>query len=361
MATTFDQTKLQKIRFRQHNKNDFYSVLKKRAEDYFKQNAISTYGSVGIYFKGVLLTAVYITLYAAILSDHFQLLGLLVLFGLLGITKGVIGFNIIHDALHGSYTPNAKFNRFIGYWFDLNGTSSLIWKHTHNTLHHTYTNIPGYDDDINKAILLRLNPVDKLYWFHRFQNWYAILLYSMIGLNWVFYSDYAWFWNESKNKKVPMREIVLFLILKVMNLILFLIIPLIVLSVPWWQVILGYLSMLFCGGVVISVVFQLAHIVDNVKYFEPDQEGNMEYNWAAHELYTTSNFATHNRFLTELVGGLNFQIEHHLFPTVSHVHYPAISKIVKETAMEYGLPYNEQPTFTKALRSHFRTLKKLGR
>jgi len=359
--TSTEQTKFQKLRFQQHSKNDFYPTLKKRVEAYFAKEGISPYGTTTLYLKGLFLTAIYIGLYIGILSNHFHLLGLIVLFGLLGITKGVIGFNIIHDALHGSYTANATLNRCIGYWFDLNGTSSLIWKHTHNTLHHTYTNIPGYDDDINKAILLRLNPSDKLYRFHRFQNWYALILYSLIGLNWVFYSDNIWFLTESKNKKVPMREIVFFVILKAMNIFLFLILPLLILSVPWWQVILGYLSMLFCGGIVISIVFQLAHIVDNVKYFEPDSEGNMEYNWAAHELYTTSNFATHNRILTELVGGLNHQIEHHLFPTTSHIHYPAISKIVKNTALEFGLPYNEQPTFITAICSHFRTLKNLGR
>jgi len=141
---------------------------------------------------------------------------------------------------------------------------------------------------------------------------------------------------------------------------MFIVLPLIFLNVPWWHIALGYTAMQICGGFTISIVFQLAHIVDNVKYFEPDMDGKINNNWAVHEMYTTSNFAPNNKFLTAMIGGLNYQIEHHLFTHVSHIHYPEISKIVKSTAKEFGIPYNEQPTFTSAILSHFRTLKKLS-
>lgn len=349
-----------KLRFRKYQKNDFFLVVKQKVDEYFKSNQLSYYAPTSTYVKGGVLTILYVTAYLALMSNSFQLMGILLLFGSIGVLKGLIGFNLIHDALHGSLSRSKTFNKLIGYWFDINGTSSFIWKIAHNIHHHIYTNIPGYDDDIDKAILLRLNTSDKVYWFHRFQHIYAPILYSLIGFNWVFYSDYYWFYKEGKNNKAKVSDVTIFFILKAANLLLFLILPLLFLTVPWWYVLLGFTSMQVCGGLVISIVFQLAHIVDNVQYFEPDEAGNLENNWAEHELKTTSNFATDSRLVTEIVGGLNFQVEHHLFPYISHAHYPKVSKIVRATAKEHGLPYNEQPTFFQAVCSHFHTLKRLG-
>lgn len=352
--------KPEKVRFKKYQKEDFFPVLKQRVEAHFKKHSIPYHGTTSLHLKALLLAVIYLTLYSAILSNNFQLIGLVTLYGLLGVTKGLIGFNLVHDALHGSFSSSRILNSLIGYWFDFNGTSSYVWKVSHNVQHHTYTNIPGHDQDIDKAIILRLNPSDKVYWFHRFQNWYAPFLYSLICINWVFYSDYAWFLGEAKKKAVPRKEIYLFLTLKALNLFFFLILPILYLSVPWWYVALGFLTLHICAGMEIAIVFQLAHIVDNVEYFEPDAEGNMEYNWAVHEMLTTSNFGTNNRILTEFIGGLNFQVEHHLFPNISHCHYPELQKVVKATAEEFGIPYKEMPSFSSAIVSHFRTLKRLG-
>jgi linoleoyl-CoA desaturase len=350
-----------KVRFAKYKKDDFFQVVKKRVEAYFKERNLSYNATTRLYVKAALLTVVYLVLYISIMSNQFQLLGLVVLYGLLGMTKGIVGFNLIHDALHGSFFKSKKLNRAIGYWFDINGTSSFIWKISHNIHHHIYTNIPGHDDDIDKAIILRLNTSDKVYWFHKYQYLYAPVLYSLIGLNWVFYSDYNWFIREGKNNNAKPFDFYIFFSLKIVNLLMFLVLPILFLSVPWWYVALGFLSMHVCAGLLISIIFQLAHIVDNVEYFEPNDEGKIESNWAEHEMMTTSNFATHNKWLTEMIGGLNFQVEHHLFPYVGHAHYPEIAKIVKATAQEFDLPYYEQPTFREAIRSHFRTLKRLGR
>lgn len=349
-----------KLKFKKYERGDFFFVVKQRVESYFKERGLSYCGTGQLYAKAALLSIIYCALYASILSDHFQLLGLVALYSLLGITKGVVGFNIIHDALHGAFSPSKKLNRFIGYWFDINGTSSFIWKISHNCHHHIYTNIPGRDDDIDKAIILRLNTKDKIYWFHKYQYLYAPLLYSLIGFNWVFYSDYNWFYREGKTNGAAFYDYLLFFLLKGVNLFLFLVLPMLLLSVPWWGIVLAYTGLQLCGGLLISLVFQLAHVVDQVGYFVPDELGRMEKNWAEHEMLTTSNFATSNFWLTQLVGGLNFQIEHHLFPYISHVHLPDIARIVKQTAHDFGLPYYEQPTFSQAICSHFRTLKRLG-
>jgi linoleoyl-CoA desaturase len=228
-------------------------------------------------------------------------------------------------------------------------------------VHHTYTNIPGYDHDIDKAILLRLNPKDKLYGFHYYQNIYAFFLYPLVTANWIFYSDYVMFYEEYKKGRVQLKDIGIFFGFKILNLILLLLLPILLLSLPVWVILFAY----FCGhlaaGLSIAIVFQLAHVTENVAYFEPDVDGHIPNNWAVHEMLTTSDFATNNRLLFFLVGGLNFQVEHHLFPSICHVHYPALQKIVKETAQEFNLPYNENPTFLGALKSHYLRIKRLGR
>lgn len=358
--TTGKAPKVDKLRWKPYAKENFYSDIKKRVDSYFKEKQLSPHADWSVLVKAALLAALYLFSYLAILSDHFQLFGLMALYGILGIAKGLIGFNVIHDTLHGSFTKWPTFNRALGYWFDINGTSSHIWKVTHNILHHTFTNIPGHDHDIDKAIILRLNPADKVYWFHRFQHLYAPVLYSLIGFNWVFYSDLAWFIRESRAGRVKRKDFVLFSIFKLLNIFLFLVLPILTLSVPWWQVVVAYSCLQIAAGVMISIVFQLAHIVENVKFMEPDTEGNMEHNWAVHEVLTTSNFSPDSKLVTHLVGGLNYQIEHHLFPTVSHCHYPAISKIIEKAAKEYQIQYNVQPTFFKAVKSHFFILKTLG-
>ncbi|HXP51255.1 MAG TPA: fatty acid desaturase, partial [Bacteroidia bacterium] len=128
----------------------------------------------------------------------------------------------------------------------------------------------------------------------------------------------------------------------------------------WWQVLLGFFIMHWVAGCILSTVFQMAHVVEGAEQPMPDKTGIIHQDWAIHELHTTSDFARGNKFLNWYVGGLNFQIEHHLFPQISHVHYKNIAPIVEQTAKEFGLNYNLKPTFRSALASHIRRLKELG-
>lgn len=350
-----------KIMFKDQNQNKFLPTLRTRVDQYFRNNHTSRFANSYIYFKSVFLFSIYLFLYFAILSNYFSNFVLMFLFMGLGIMKGLVGFNVVHDALHGSYSSHYMVNKVLGYLFDLNGTSSFVWRHTHNGSHHTYTNIPGHDGDIDKAIFLRISPTDKLYPFHYYQNWYATLLYSFLGFNWVFFSDYRLFFDIIKKEKVKIHEIVLFFFFKALNFLLFIVIPLLVIDRPIWVILLGYLCLQLAAGVTISLIFQLAHIVENVTFPEADEEGVIHQNWAVHEIMTTSNFATQNPFITFILGGLNFQVEHHLFPNVCHAHYPEINKILRETTREFDLPYNENPTLMLAIKSHFRKLKHFGR
>ena len=197
--------------FPKTKESTFYDELKTRVDNHFKRFDVSRKGDSLLFIKNFGITVIYAMSYALLMSDSFGLLGIMLLYASIGVSKGLIGFSVIHDSLHGALTKNQKLNRLFGYWFDFNGTSSLIWKLSHNMMHHTYTNIPGYDDDINKAILLRLSPTDKMYPFHRYQCYYAPLLYSLLCFNWVFWSDYKWFFQEWKKGRADRRELIIFL------------------------------------------------------------------------------------------------------------------------------------------------------
>lgn len=351
----------EKITFGNQVRGDFYSVLKTRVDEHFKKKGCSRYANASIYLKIAFIFAVYFFSYAMILSNDYSGWALIGWFTLLGFSMGLLGFNFSHDVIHGSFFPYPKLNRMFSYVFDLNGESSYIWRVSHNYQHHTYTNIPGHDEDINKAILMRFSPTDKLYPFHRFQYLYALPLYAFTTLNWAVHSDYQWFFRELKKGSIPRREIYLFFFFKALNLFLFMFLPMMLLSAPWWQIVAGFVFMHFGGGTFTALVFQLAHLVEGVEFPTTDAEGKIERPWAEHELRTTSDFATNSSFWAYWLGGLNYQVTHHLFPYVCHVHYPDICPILRKTAEEFGIPYHSLPSFSGAVKSHLRILKRFGR
>lgn len=348
------------VKFQKPTGDDFYNTLKSRVDGYFSKNSISTHADWKVHSKILLFFSLYFLIIGTIYSNAMTGGLLITAYLTLGFVTSLICVNFCHDVIHGAYFSSPKLTKLLGYMYDINGLSSYMWKITHNLRHHTFTNIPGFDEDIDKAILLRLSPKDELYGFHKYQQIYAFFLYFLTSLNWAYYADCKTLVEEIKRGNVPPKEIAAFVFFKSINLILFLILPLLLLSAPAWQIVVGFLGMHFVGGFFSAVIFQLAHVIENVAFPVPDQQGFIDNRWANHEMHTTSNFATNNAFLGWLIGGLNHQIEHHLFPYVCHAHYPKISKIVRETAQEYGIPYHEQPTLSEAIKSHFRTLKRFG-
>jgi linoleoyl-CoA desaturase len=200
---------------------------------------------------------------------------------------------------------------------------------------------------------------------HRHQYWYAFFFYSLASLSWVFIKDYVKFFKKNignyNNKKHPAREYYVLFLSKAFYYVFFVIIPFVYIDALWWQILLGFLLMHFVQGITMAIIFMLAHVVEETDFPLPNNTGNIENTWAVHQLYTTANFGRENTLLSFLCGGLNFQIEHHLYPRICHVHYKEISKIVKNTAEEYNLRYNDNETFASAISSHVRLLKKLGR
>jgi linoleoyl-CoA desaturase len=239
-----------------------------------------------------------------------------------------------------------------------------MWKTKHNVIHHAYTNIDGLDDDIDAKPFLRLCETQKFYKMHKYQHFYFWLAYSFLYLYWIFVTDYKKYFLKRVGtvplKPMSVSDHVSFWSFKILHLVLFVALPIYVIGFTPW--VIGFLVYGLFAGFVLSIVFQLAHTVEDTSFPQPNVVTNkMEDEWAIHQLKTTANFATNNKLVSWLVGGLNFQIEHHLFPKISHIHYPAISKIIKQACQEYGIKYIEYPRVRYAVASHVAFLRQMGR
>jgi linoleoyl-CoA desaturase len=282
----------------------------------------------------------------------------------LGGLTAAIGFNVMHDGMHGSFSQHKWVNKLAGLSLNFLGGNNFMWKSKHNIIHHTYTNIDGVDDDIEARPFLRLCETQKHYTIHKYQHWYFWAAYSLLYMWWVFATDYKKYIlrriGPTPLTKMSVMDHVSFWSFKLIHAFLFVALPIYMVGFMTWLV--GFLVFALFAGFVLSIVFQLAHTVEHTHFPQTNTEtGKMEDEWALHQLKTTANFATRNRFLSWWVGGLNFQIEHHLFPRISHVHYPAISKIIRKACQDFGFPYIEYPRISLAVASHISHLKHLSR
>ena len=270
----------------------------------------------------------------------------------------------MHDGAHGGYSKNKTINYIMGFTLDLMGGSQMLWRPKHNILHHTYTNLDELDTDLETHGLLRLSPGQKWRSFHRYQHWYAFILYSFMSLSWVFYSDFAKF---SKgyigNYKLPRFsnwDVALFFLTKILYLGYMLVLP--SFFHPLSHVLVGFVLIHMIFSCCLALLFQLAHTVEGTTFPKPDSSsGTFEQEWARHQVETTVNFAPSSKWAAWAFGGLNYQIEHHIFPRLSHIHYPTISTIVEATCREFGLAYTSYPSVGAAILAHFRFLQKMGK
>ena len=291
---------------------------------------------------------------------------LFALYMVAGLGMAGIGMGVMHDAVHGSYSSNQRINKIMGYSFNLIGSNANIWRIQHNVLHHTFTNIDESDEDIHAPFFLRFSPHARLYWIHRFQHLYVWFFYGLSTLTWITTKDFV---KLSRYKKLGLikgsaefrTEILKIAAWKIVYYSYALVLPIIMVPLAPWIIILAFLSMHFITGILISLVFQTAHVMPGTDFPLPDKDGLIANNWAIHQLVTTSNFAPKNNFLFWMIGGLNYQVEHHLFPNICHIHYKKISAIVEKTAKEYGIPYLSKKTFISAIGDHTKMLYQLGR
>ncbi|MEM6531022.1 MAG: acyl-CoA desaturase [Myxococcota bacterium] len=313
--------------------------------------------------KYVVIAAWFLTSYIGLV---FYAQTALQAFGLclsLGMAMAGIGFAVMHTANHGALPFGPRVSRALGWTLDVLGASSYIWRFKHNVAHHTYTNIDGKDGDLEAGKLGRLSPCQTWRPMHRYQHIYLWPLYSLSAVNWILISD--WFsiakcQNKFQAFPAPKgAEKVLLWGGKAAAFTLWFGIPLLVR--PWWQVLAFSIFTMMILGFVLAIVFQLAHVVDDLEFMEPPASGKMDTDWIAHQLATTANFAPNNRLLCWYLGGLNYQVEHHLFSSIPDLYYSQLAPIVEQTCREYGMRYHSYPTFGEALAAHGRTLRDLGR
>lgn len=354
------------IKFYNKEGKDFVSELKSRVDQYFKKNEISPNSNFDMVVKTIAIFGVYFGAYALILSNILPIWGMWLGCVVMGMATAGIGFSIAHDSLHGAYSKHKWLNRLLGLSMDMIGGSGYMWKITHNNIHHTYTNIHEVDADLEVTSIMRLSPRQDYKKIHRFQQYYFIFIYSFASFFWVFLKDYVKFTQNgmvgTKSGKHPTPDIIKFFAGKLVYYAYIIVIPLLVLhNVAWWQFAIGFMTMHLTAGAILGIIFQLAHVVEETEHLMPDETGMMENAWAIHQFRTTANFAPTNKFLTWYVGGLNFQVEHHLFPNVCSVHYSKLSPIVKSVAKEFGIPYHMHKSFRAAVASHRRVLTILGK
>lgn len=344
--------------------NTFLAAVRAEVNADFERRGTTPKGGVRMVLKTLALLTLTAVPYLLIVTNSVPPVAMLPLAVLIGFGIAGIGFAVAHDALHGSTSGNPRVNALIGASMDLIGGSSYLWRITHNVIHHTYTNIHGTDEDLAVSPLLRLSPHAPRRWFHRWQHWYALGLYAMTSLFWVFVKDWKYLFARDlgpyRDRRHSARDVAGLLAGKLVYYGWSVVLPFVLIDLPWWQIAAGILVVHLVAGLTLGIVFQLAHVVEETAHPTADADGAMPQGWVVHELATTANFAPSNRFLGWYVGGLNFQVEHHLFPKVCSVHYPHIAPIVRRLAEEHGLPYHSHATFRGAVRSHLRTLRAFG-
>ena len=337
----------------------FYGLLKKRVDRYFAKTGLSPRDVPSHYLKIVFMVAWSVASYLLLLfwAQNWWEAGLLTISLALAINGMIL--NLGHDANHGGLSRFPWVNRLMAISMDAIGASSYFWRWVHNSFHHSYTNISGVDSDIDLEPLLRVAPDQELLPQHRFQQFYCWPAYSLLLFKWHFVRDFTALAESGENgiPKPSMSEMFILFGGKFFYLAWTLLIPM--LFRPAWQVILVYVAFMMIWSFVIAITFQLAHLVKESKLYPP-QPTDMDSDWASHQVYATCNFAPTNRFISWYVGGLNHQIEHHLFPFISHVHYDAISPIVQKTCKEFKLPYHSHKTLAQALASHFEHMREMG-
>lgn len=344
--------------------HSFHAELKRRISTYFEEVGTSTTGNYSLFIKALILMTACLAVYIHLLFFTPVAFWAITECVVLGCIVAAIGFNVMHDGAHGSFSKYTWVNKLAALSLNILGGNSFMWNVKHNVIHHAYTNVDGVDDDIDIQPWMRMSSTQKKYRLHKYQHLYFWFLYALLYIFWIFVLDYQKYFRKKIGsmplKKMSRKDHFEFWAFKILHAFLFIGLPVYMLGFIDWMI--GFIVFSCVAGFVLSIVFQLAHTVEHTAFPVADADsGKMEDEWAVHQLRTTANFATGNRLVSWLVGGLNFQIEHHLFPKISHIHYPAISKIIKQACMEYGVVYIEYSKVRYAVASHVAFLRQMGR
>jgi linoleoyl-CoA desaturase len=344
----------------------FVVELKKQVLNYFKVQDISLKGDYRMILKAIFMLTMYILPFILLLLIPLKPAVAVLLIVVMGIGEAGIGMSVMHDAAHGAFSSKAWVNKLFAATIFLLGSNTLNWKIQHNVLHHTFTNIYGYDQDIETKAALRLSEHAPLKRYHKHQHIYAFLLYGFMTLSKLItdFKQLAEFnkngitLNQGKNASKEMTKLICS---KLIYFVVIIGLSLRVTTFSWYEILLGFCLLHLTAGIIMSTIFQMAHIVEGAQQPLPDSMGRIHHEWEVHQLFATSDFARKNKILGWYAGGLNYQIEHHLFPNICHMHYPKIAPLVEQIAMEHGIRYNLKGSFLEAFISHRKRLKTLGR
>lgn len=360
------QSAISTLQFTRGKDQDFTVTLNQRVNQYFRSNNIRKQANAAMVFKTMVMYALFVVPYMALYVIDVSWYTLIPIYMLMGVGMAGLGLSVMHDANHGAYSNKKWLNKLLGYTLNFIGGNATNWKIQHNVFHHTFTNIDTHDEDVRPRFILRFSPHAKRQTFHRFQHVYAWFLYGFMTLSWVLFKDVSQLITYQKTGILKKQTSVTaawfwFFFTKVFYYFCILALPIWMGATSIAEAVVGFVILHYVAGFILAIVFQPAHVLECTEFPLAGEEGKVEENWTVHQLKTTCNFAMNNRWLSWFVGGLNFQVEHHLFPNICHVHYPKISQIVKRTASEFGVPYHSIPTFWGALVMHGNMLYKLGR
>jgi linoleoyl-CoA desaturase len=356
---------LNQVKFSKTHNEDFYKTLRSRVLQYFKDEDKSRFANSAMITKSIVMILLYFVPFALLFIIGNTWVSLAMWF-LMGLGMAGIGLSIMHDANHGAYSKRPWVNKMMGAVIHALGANDVNWRIQHNVLHHTYTNVTGMDEDIDIGGVMRFSPHDKRRKLHKYQHLYAWFLYGLMTILWFTVKDYKQLVRYSKKNLLITQNksfgklLVTIIVSKVLYLAIALAIPLIFAPVSWYITLIGFTMMHYMAGLILGAVFQPAHVVPSSNYPIPDESGNIEADWAVSQLYNTANFAPKAKLFSWYVGGLNYQVEHHLFPNICHVHYRDLAVIVENTAKEFNLPYNSFKSFRQALIEHTKMLYNLG-
>lgn len=355
------------IKFTSRNPKEieFSKELRKRVQAYFTDAKISTHGGAQMYFKSLIMLILYLSPFIILLTVSLPTWLVFLMVVLMGVGEAGIGMSVMHDAAHSAYSGKSWINKLMASSMLLLGSNVINWKIQHNMLHHSDTNIYNHDPDIATKAIIRLSDHAPLKGYHKFQQFYTFPLYGLMTLL-KFFTEINILMGYNKQgileklKANPTSEVIKLLLIKIIYLIVIIGLPLLLTGFSIWQILLGFVIMHLVAGIIMSTVFQMAHVVMGIEQPVPE-DGVIHSDHLTHQLETASDFGKKSGVLSWYIGGLDFQVEHHLFPNVCHIHYSAIAPIVEKTAAEFGLIYNSNRSFAHALVSHYRRLTELGR
>jgi linoleoyl-CoA desaturase len=344
--------------------SDFRREVTRRVEAYLADNGLPARDLPAMHRKTAIVVAWWAASYLLILFAGLPWWGNVLLWVSFGMAAAGVGFTVMHDANHGGYSNSTRFNNLMSWSGEIIGLSSFIWRQQHNVWHHTYTNISGLDEGLEAEGTMRWSPYDEWRPIYRLQHIYWPVIYALSAASLVFVRNFKVYFTGTSGPtfRYPTMcrdDKLVFWTGRLVNFAVYFLLPLIFL--PWWQALMGLALGLLTAGFIMATVLQLAHVMVTVEFPEPaGAPPDFEGEWAVYQVESTIDFAHNNRLVNWYTGGLNYQIEHHLFPRMCHINYPKIAPVVKQACREFGVSYRVYPTFREALAEHVHSLRWLG-